>query len=194
MFWLTAAAWADPPRNPFREPDESDLSRLEQELVTVVSRYAQAARKAPSIVTVVSAREIEEHGWRTVSDVLRGLPGIYVWASEEGRDLATFRGIVSSDNNKILLLVDGQPWYDGAYTHAWIDAWLPISNVKQIEVIKGPGSAIYGTNAFSGVINVVTYGAEDLEGAHALPGSWRDRRRASRAPPRRRHHHFPGCR
>jgi iron complex outermembrane receptor protein len=169
MWWLAVTAWADPPRNPFRESDESDLLRLEQDLVTVVSRYAQTARKAPSIVTVVTAQDIAEHGWRTVSDVLRTLPGIYVWPSEEGRDLAAFRGVISSDDNKILLLVDGQPWYDGGYTHAWIDGYLPIANVKQIEVIKGPGSAIYGTNAFSGVINVVTWGAPDLEGARA---SW----------------------
>ncbi len=167
MWWLSIAAWADPPRDPFREADESDLLRMEQDLVTVVSRYAQTARKAPSIVTVISARDIAEHGWRSVSDVLRSLPGIYVWPSEEGRDLAAFRGVISSDNNKILLLVDGQPWYDGGYTHAWVDGYLPISNVKQIEVIKGPGSAIYGTNAFSGVINVVTWGATDLEGAEA---------------------------
>ncbi len=158
------------------------ISRLEQELVTVVSRYAQAARKAPSIVQVITARDIAEHGWRTVSDVLRSLPGIYVWSSEEGRDLATFRGVVSSDNNKILLLVDDQPWYDGGYTHAWIDSYLPIANVKQIEVIKGPGSAIYGTNAFSGVINVVTRSAPDLDGATApKPGS---RRRSVRSAPR----------
>jgi iron complex outermembrane receptor protein len=50
------------------------------------------------------------------------------------------------------------------YTHAWIDEYLPLENVRQIEIIKGPGSTIYGTNAFSGVINVVTYSAKDLSG------------------------------
>lgn len=167
MWWLAVAAWAEPPRNPFHEPDESALLRLEQELVTVVSRYAQTAREAPSIVTVVAADEIRERGYRTVSDVLRTLPGIYVWKSAEGRDLASFRGVVSADNNKVLLLVDGQPWYDGVYTHAWIDQYLPLSNIKQIEVIQGPGSAIYGTNAFSGVVNIVTWSADDLDGARA---------------------------
>ena len=115
-------------------------------------------------MTLITAEEIRERGHRSVSDVLRDISGIYVWKSQEGRDLAAFRGVISADNNKILLLVDGVPWYDGVYTHAFIDDYLPISHVKQIEVSKGPGSAIYGTNAFAGVINVVTFGAEDLRG------------------------------
>lgn len=166
---LIALAYAEPPPdnavNPFREADESALFRFDEQLVTVASRYAQTARNAPSIVTVVTADDIRERGHRNLSDVLRGLPGLYVWRSQEGRDLLGVRGVISSDNNKVLLLIDGQPWYDGVYTHAWIDDYLPLSQVKQVEVIKGPGSAIYGTNAFTGVINIVTWSAEDLNGA-----------------------------
>ncbi len=159
--------------NPFEEQDESELFRFEEQLVSVASRYAQTLRKAPSVVALITADEIRERGYRTVSDTLRALPGIYVWKTNEGRDLASVRGVVSSDNNKILVLVDGVPWYDGVYTHGFVDDYLPISNVKQIEVIKGPGSAIYGTNAFSGVVNIVTWRAEDLEGARVrvLAGS-----------------------
>jgi len=167
MWWISLAAWAEAPHNPFREPDEATLARLEQELVTVVSRYAQTARKAPSIVTVITADQITASGYRTLSDVLRTIPGIYIWKSQEGRDLAALRGVVSADNNKLLLLVDGQPWYDGGYTHAWIDQYLPLAQVAQIEVIQGPGSAIYGTNAFTGVIHVVTRDAESLQGGQA---------------------------
>ncbi len=155
---------APSPVNPFEEPDEGALYKLDQQLVTVASRYAQTLRKAPSIVTLVDAEQIRERGYRTLSDLLRDLPGIYLWKSQEGRDIASFRGVISADNNKILLLVDGVPWYDGVYTHAFVDDFLPISHIKQVEVIKGPGSAIYGTNAFAGVINVVTWDPEDLEG------------------------------
>ena len=70
-------------------------------------------------------------------------------------ELAWFRGTIGPDNNKILLLVDGVPWYDGVCNHAWIDNYLSLDHIQQIEVIKGPGSAIYGSNAFSGVINLV---------------------------------------
>ncbi len=150
--------------DPFSEPDEADAFRVEEEMVTVASRYAQTARQAPSIVTVLTDREIRERGFLTISDMLSSLPGVYITMAPEGRSLAFFRGVVAPDNNKFLLLVDGVPWYDGVYTHAWIDEYIPLENVRQVEIIKGPGSAIYGTNAFSGVINVVTYSADDLGG------------------------------
>ncbi len=162
---LAPAAAAATVVDPFTEPDEADAFRVEEEMVTVASRYAQTARQAPSIVTVLSDREIRERGFLTLSDMLSSLPGIYVTMAPEGRSLAYFRGVVAPDNNKFLLLIDGVPWYDGVYTHAWIDEYVPLENVRQVEIIKGPGSAIYGTNAFSGVINVVTYGADDLGGA-----------------------------
>lgn len=161
---LATRAFAEP-IDPFDEADEGELLRLDETLVTVASRYAQTTAQAPSIVTVIDSATLRERGYRTLSEALRDLPGIYVWRSDEGRDLAAFRGVIASDNNKVLLLVDGVPWYDGVYTHAFIDDYLPIGHVKQVEVIKGPGSAIYGTNAFAGVINVVTWDAASLQGA-----------------------------
>lgn len=161
---IAAPARAAEPVDPFEEEDDAALYQIEQQVVTVASRYAQTVEEAPSIVTVVTDREIRERGLRTLSDVLRGIPGVYVTVSKEARDIAWFRGAIAPDNNKFLLLVDGVPWYDGVYDHAWIDEYLPLDHVRQVEVIKGPGSAVYGTNAFAGVVNVVTYGARDLEG------------------------------
>ena len=79
-------------------------------------------------------------GFNTVADALRMIPGIYITTSIESRELAWFRGTISPDNNKILLLIDGVPWYDGVYNHAWIDNYLSLDHIQQIEVIKGPGS------------------------------------------------------
>lgn len=164
MLLLVQLALGAPVVDPFTEPDEADLYKLDEQIVTVAARYAQTVRDAPAIVTVLTDRQIRERGFRTLSDALRTLPGVYVTSSKESRKIAWFRGIIASDANKILLLVDGIPWYDGVYTHAWLDEYLPLENVRQIEIIKGPGSTIYGTNAFSGVVNVVTYGAKDLSG------------------------------
>src|SRR5262245_56121158 len=100
MWWLSPWAAGAEPVDPFQEADESELFRFEEQLVTVASRYAQTVRKAPSIVSVVTAEQIRERGYRTVSDALRELPGIYIWKSTEGRDLAAIRGVVSADNNK----------------------------------------------------------------------------------------------
>ena len=153
------------PVDPFLEENNADLFRLEREVVTVASRYSQTLQEAPSIVSVITESDIRVMGYRNLTDVLRTIPGVYISVSKESRNLAWFRGVISSDNNKILLLIDGVPWYDGVYTHAWIDDVIPLFHVKQIEIVKGPGSAVYGTNAFSGVINVVTKKAEDIEGA-----------------------------
>lgn len=161
---LSGAALGAPVVDPFTEPDDADLYRLDEQIVTIANRYAQTVRDAPAIVTVLTDRQIRERGFRTLSDALRSLPGVYVTSTKESRKIAWFRGVISADDNKILLLVDGVPWYDGVYTHAWIDEYLPLENVRQVEIIKGPGSTIYGTNAFSGVINVVTYTPKELSG------------------------------
>lgn len=157
-------ARADEPVDPFTEPDESELLRAEERVVTVASRYAQTLARASSVVTVITAAEIREQGQRTLADVLSSIPGVYIAVSKEGRRLAWVRGVTGSDNDQILLLVDGVPWYDGLYEHAWIDEYVPLQAVRQIEVIRGPSSTSYGTNAFAAVINVVTYGASDLRG------------------------------
>ncbi len=153
------------PVDPFSEPDEALSFRQERQVVTVAARYAQTIEEAPSIVRVITADDILQQGFRTLSDVLRTIPGVYVASSKESRQLGWFRGSISSDNNKILLLVNGIPWYDGVYTHAWLDEYIPLFHVEQIEIIKGPGSAIYGTNAFAGVINVVTSERSTAQGS-----------------------------
>jgi iron complex outermembrane receptor protein len=160
----TPTAWSQEIVDPFEEPEEWDLFAAQDRLVTVASRYQQTTREAPALVTVISAEEIRRFGYRTLADVLQSVSGVFLSQSPEGYQLAWVRGVIQADNNKILLMIDGVPTYDGFYTHAWIDAYLPLSHVRQIEVIKGPGSAIYGTNAFSAVINVVTHDAAHFKG------------------------------
>ena len=131
--WLGATAFADEPVDPFEESDDSALFAMEEALVTVASRYAQTTREAPAIVTVITAEQIRARGYRTLAELLRGLPGITVTRSKEGRTLAWFRGALAPDNSKFLLLVDGVPWYDGVYQHAWIDA----SHTPKPPIVEG---------------------------------------------------------
>jgi len=161
---LSPTVFAEDIIDPFEEPEEWDLFAAEERLVTVASRYKQTTREAPAIVTVIGSEEIRRFGYRTLSDVLQGTSGVFLSQSPEGYSIAWVRGVIQADNNKILLMVNGVPMYDGFYTHAWIDAYLPLDHVQQIEIIKGPGSAIYGTNAFAAVINVVTQDAKSLQG------------------------------
>ena len=166
MGLLAGSAKADPV-DPFTEPDESELLEAEARVVTVASRYAQGSDHASSIVTVITASELRERGYRTLADALSNIPGVYITVSSEGRRLIWARGVISDDNNKVLLLVDGVPWADGLYNHAWIDEYLSLSMVRQLEVVRGPSSTTYGANAFAAVINVVTYAPGELRGGFA---------------------------
>jgi iron complex outermembrane receptor protein len=102
-------------------------------------------------------------GFLTLADALRTMKGMYVLPSERHLQKIYIRGIGtdSSYNDKILLLIDGTPQRELVYGHAFIDEYLPIENIEKVEIIRGPGSALYGTNAFAGVINVIT--KKDLE-------------------------------
>ena len=101
-------SWAQAPVvNPFDEPEEADLFTLDERMVTAASRYAQTTLEAPAIVTVVSDAEIRRRGFTSIAELLRSLTGIHVTRSFEGRSLAWFRGIIATDNNKFLLMVDG---------------------------------------------------------------------------------------
>ena len=88
----SAIAGAAEPVNPFEEPDEALLFQVEEELVTVASRYAQTAEQAPSIVTVLTDRDIRSRGYRTLADLLRSLPGVFVTVSPEGRQARSGSG------------------------------------------------------------------------------------------------------
>lgn len=147
------------------QADLTGLS-LEQLLaveVTSASKYSQRTADAPSAVQVISREDIQLHGWRTLSEALSSLPGIYI-TNDRIYDYIGARGfqIPGDYNTRFLLLVDGQRNNDNIYQQALIgsEGWLDMAAVESIEYIPGPGSAIYGSNAMFGVINVITRSAE----------------------------------
>ena len=154
------------------EADLDDLS-LEQLLdvkVVSASKFEQLGRDAPSAVQVISREEIQRHGWRTLTEALNTLPGLYV-SNDKAYDFQGARGfqIPGDYNTRFLLLVDGQRNNDNMYESAMtgIEGWLDLSAVERIEYIPGPGSALYGSNAMFGVINVITRQGEASGGNQA---------------------------
>ncbi|MEO8343562.1 MAG: TonB-dependent receptor [Gallionella sp.] len=144
-----------------------DLTELSlEQLLTVevssASKHLQRAGDAPSAVQVISREDIRLHGWRTLSEALVSLPGIYI-NNDRGYDYLGARGfqIPGDYNTRFLLLIDGQRNNDNIYQQALTgtEGWLDMSVVERIEYIPGPGSAIYGSNAMFGVINVITRSA-----------------------------------
>lgn len=146
---------------------QADLTELSlEQLLTVevssASKYSQPTGEAPSAVQVISREDIRLHGWRTLSEALASLPGIYI-NNDRVYDFPGARGfqIPGDYNTRFLLLIDGQRNNDNIYQQALTGSagWLDMSVVERIEYIPGPGSAIYGSNAMFGVINVITRSA-----------------------------------
>lgn len=127
--------------------------------VSAASKRPQAPAEAPSMVRIITAEEIRDHGWRTLAEALNSLPGIHV---SYDRSYATvgLRGFgrPGDYNSRLLMLIDGVPFNDGVYDQAAVgtDFPLDIGLIERIEYVPGPGSSLYGGNAFFGVVNIVT--------------------------------------
>lgn len=138
--------------------------------VNTVSQRSQKISDAPATVISISADQIEKYGWRDLKDVFRAIPGVDVSYDVQGevRTLVTFRGV--EGNQKILILQDGMrqnPITGERFVFAHNQ---PLHIYKRIEIIYGPASAIYGADAYSGVINLITKDGQDIDGVQVESG------------------------
>ncbi len=156
VYWLTTNTLAQADEDLFQLP----LDQLVNAKVVIASKQEQSLDKAPSVVTVITAQHIQQYGANNLHDVLRRVPGLYPGNSNPLRDnYISIRGQHSSSiDRRTLLLVNGRPFRDantGGLNSPFYRSF-PISAIQQIEIIRGPGSVLYGSNAVSGVINIVT--------------------------------------
>jgi outer membrane receptor for ferrienterochelin and colicins len=145
------------------------LMEIEVPTVYGASKFEQKTTAAPSSVTVINSEEIKRYGYRTLADVLQSVQGFHVSYDRSYHFLGT-RGINLGDfNSRILLLVNGHRvnnnLTDGAYIGT--EFILDVDLIDHIEIIRGPGSVLYGNNAFFGVINVITREGKQLNGVEA---------------------------
>jgi outer membrane receptor protein involved in Fe transport len=147
------------------------------EEVEIASLKPQSVEEAPGIVSVITAQQIKDMGARNLNDVLKTVPGFQFAIPSPQYYAETYivRGLKQTDNTRILVMMDGVPLNDAYYGQSFLN-WgdMPLNNVKRIEIIRGPGSALYGTYAFLAVINIITNKAEDVNGVElsAEGGSW----------------------
>ncbi|WP_206483838.1 TonB-dependent receptor [Thalassotalea sp. G2M2-11] len=134
------------------------------QVVTAASGFEQKTSRAPATVTIISAQEWQRTGARFLSDVLLSIPGVHAGKSQADYRHKKFfiRGLSGYGSGQIKLLIDGEPFESIQDNSLFLGLHLPLTNFKRIEVIKGPGSAIYGADAFAGVINLVSYEANEI--------------------------------
>jgi len=155
--------------------DLTDLSpeQLMDIPIVTASKFEQKATEAPASTTVITSEDIKRYGYRTLGDALRSVPGFYVSYDRNYQFLGA-RGVNLGDyNSRILLLVDGHRINSDLTDGAFIDTAfiLDVDLIDRIEIVRGPGSVLYGDNAFFGVINVITRRANQVNGAE-VSGSY----------------------
>lgn len=136
-----------------------DVTLSQSEEVIAASRSTQAVEDAPSSVTLIPEKELRVFAYPTIAEALRGVRGLYVW-DDRAYVSAGVRGLGRLGNygNRLLVLVDGHPTNDNWIGSSYLgyDGRTDLADLERIEVVRGPGSVLYGTNAFSGVINLVS--------------------------------------
>ncbi len=148
------------------ETAEDLLLFFEEEELVIATRRPTSVRKAPAIATVITSREIKNMGARNLKDILKLVPGLGISINEFGAPMFEVRGIRTNLSEKVLLMVDGHSLNKNMVGSALFHLYsnLSVENIKQVEIVRGPGSALFGANAFTAVINIVTKEADEIDG------------------------------
>ena len=165
---ICTPAWTHAQEAPKAAADRLSIEDLlSVEVVSTASKFPQEIREAPASISVITAEDIRRYGHRTLNDVLRSARGLYT-SYDRNYAYAGVRGFSRPGdyNTRVLLLLDGHRLNDGVYDMAPIGTDYPIdiSLIDRVEIIRGPASSLYGTNAFMAVINVVTRTGAEFSG------------------------------
>jgi iron complex outermembrane receptor protein len=144
---------------------EEELRFLKEETVSIAARHEQPISQAPSNVYVITDEDIRQSGATDVPTILRRIPGMEVMQTTGADFNVSARGDNQLAANKMLVLVDGRSIYDDVQGQVfWKGIPVTLPEIKRIEVLKGPAGALYGFNAFDGVINIITKSPEEMKG------------------------------
>jgi outer membrane receptor for ferrienterochelin and colicin len=162
-------AWAASAAAATLSEDEMELAMAygDKSSFSLATGSKQTVRRAPAVATVITAEDIAAIGATDLDEVLETVPGMHVSRTTVvNQPIYVMRGIYSNPTNpQILMLQNGVPMttlYSGDKGNQW--GGLPLENIARIEIIRGPGSALYGADAYAGVINIITKTAADVGG------------------------------
>jgi len=155
---------------------------LRTEVITA-EKLARQISNAPSAVAIVTARDIQEFGYRSLSDILDSMRGLSM-SNNSRRGFLSGRGYANSGSHsgRLTLLIDGYRATDGFFgrTYFGTDALIDVNLIERVEYIPGNGSSSYGDSAFLGVVNIVTKKGKDIDGTQIATGlgshGWRENR------------------
>jgi iron complex outermembrane recepter protein len=160
-----------------KPPDvPADLTRLTLEQlmdiqVTSVSKGAEDFSKAPSAIFVLTQEDIRRSGVNTIPEALRMVPGVHVAQIDSSTWSISARGFNSRFANKLLVMIDGRSVYTHVFSGTfWDEQDLALEDIERIEVIRGPGGTLWGSNAVNGVINIITKNAHQTTGGQISAG------------------------
>ncbi|MDM8515528.1 TonB-dependent receptor [Desulfobacterales bacterium HSG16] len=141
----------------------------ETQFVTVATKTKISVEDAPSIVSVITGKEIQNMGARNLIDVMRIVPGFDMTSKKKNYNSMYVRGtsVNGGVNKSIKVIIDGHALHPVGYDEF---ERLPVAGIKKIEIIRGPGSALYGSGAFLCVINIVTYKGGEKDSRISVEG------------------------
>ncbi len=174
----THTAWADTKED---YVFNLTLKELLNHKVTTVSRYEELLKNSPGVATVLTQDDIRLFGAKNLIDIINLLPSTLVLSNNLfPNDQIVVRGDISDTADHVLLLINGYPFRTTALRTGASRQLLytfPVENIKRVEYVRSPGSALYGPNSFSGVINIITLSPEESKGAVSITtGSFGERK------------------
>src|SRR6185437_12795165 len=150
---------------------ELSLEQLMTIKVVTATGFMQTSEEAPATITVITAQEIKDRGYFQLQDALRDIPGIdLIHINGYSPTLIYFRGMYGAENLRALLMIDGIAENNILGTNDFAGPAYSLQNVDRIEIIWGPASALYGANAFGGVINIITKKGNEINGLQVEKG------------------------
>jgi len=159
-------------QNPPEDLKQLTLEELGNVEVTTVSKAPQEIMKTPAAIFVITQEDIRRSGATNIPEALRLAPGVEIARIDANHWSVAIRGFAGQFSKSLLVLVDGRsiytPLFEGVY---WDLPHVMLEDVDRIEVIRGPGGTIWGSNAVNGVINIITKKATETKGALATMGS-----------------------
>ena len=143
--------------------DNLSFEKESNDNVSIATKNVQSITEAPGIISLISNSDIDKYDWTSINDAVSRLPGFSLNRDFE-RTVISSRGVFENwYNNHILLLIDGIPFNDNIFGSAFTSEITPLNFTRSIEVIRGTGSALYGSNAMNGVIGLQTISPNDMD-------------------------------